>query len=109
MLVVGTLASKAVLILGSFLASLALGMYLQVAYTYTAENFPTRARSSGFALSDGLGHGGGALGALVLPTVVASTSFFVGFAGIGVTGVIAGLIALLGPRVSGRRLEEVSS
>jgi hypothetical protein len=40
---------------------------------------------------------------------VASTSFFVGFAGIGVTGVIAGLIALLGPRVSGRRLEEVSS
>jgi MFS family permease len=109
MLVVGTLASKGVLILGSFLASLALGLFLQVAYTYTAENFPTRARASGFALSDGLGHGGGALGALVLPTVVASASFFVGFAGIGVTGVIAGLIALLGPRVSGRRLEQVSS
>ena len=109
MLVVGTLASEAVLILGSFLASFALGLFLQVAYTYTAENFPTRARASGFALSDGLGHGGGALGALVLPTVVASASFFVGFAGIGVTGVIAGLIALLGPRVSGRRLEHVSS
>jgi hypothetical protein len=41
------LASKAVLILGSFLASLTLGLYLQVAYTYTAENFPTRARVSG--------------------------------------------------------------
>ncbi len=109
MLVVGSLANKAVLILGSFLASLALGLYLQVAYTYTAENFSTRARSSGFALSDGLGHGGGALGALLLPTVVASASFFVGFAGIGVTGVIAGLIALLGPRVTGRRLEQVSS
>jgi putative MFS transporter len=108
MLVVGTLASKAILILGSFLASLALGLYLQVAYTYTAENFPTRARASGFALSDGIGHGGGALGALLLPTVVSSASFFVGFAGIGVTGVIAGLIALLGPRVSGRRLEQVS-
>ena len=37
---------------------------LQVAYTYTAENFPTRARSSGFALTDGIGRVGGAFGAL---------------------------------------------
>ncbi|HLH86371.1 MAG TPA: MFS transporter, partial [Thermoplasmataceae archaeon] len=51
---------------GSFLASMALGMYLQVAYTFTAENYPTRARSSGFALTDGIGHIGGALGALLL-------------------------------------------
>jgi MFS transporter, putative metabolite:H+ symporter len=109
MIVVGTFASDAVLTAGSFLASLALGLYLQVAYTYTAESFPTRSRASGFSLSDGLGHGGGALGALVLPTVVASSSFFVGFAGIGVTGAIAGLIALLGPRASGRSLEQVSS
>lgn len=108
MIVVGTLASEAVLIVGSFLASLALGLYLQVAYTYTAECFPTRARSSGFSLSDGIGHAGGALGGLLLPTVVSSVSFFAGFAGIGVTGAIAGLIALLGPRVSGRRLEQVS-
>jgi MFS family permease len=108
MVVVGTLANDAVLILGSFLASLALGLYLQVAYTYTAECFPTRARASGFALSDGIGHGGGAVGGLLLPTVVSSFSFFVGFVGIGITGAVAGLIALLGPRVSGRRLEHVS-
>jgi putative MFS transporter len=107
MIVIGTLASEAVLITGSFLASLALGLYLQVAYTYTAESFPTRARASGFSLSDGIGHGGGALGALVLPAVV-SVSFFAGFAGIGVTGLLAGLVALLGPRSSGRRLEAVS-
>lgn len=108
MIIVGTLANEGVLIIGSFLASLALGLYLQVAYTYTAECFPTRARASGFALSDGLGHGGGALGALVLPTVVASASFFVGFAGIGITGALAGLIALFGPKSSGRRLENIS-
>jgi MFS transporter, putative metabolite:H+ symporter len=107
MLMVGTIANRGVLTAGTFLASLALGLYLQVAYTYTAESFPTRARASGFSLSDGLGHGGGALGALVLPTVV-SVSFFAGFAGIGATGVVAGLIALLGPRTSGRSLEQVS-
>ncbi len=108
MIIVGTLASEAALTAGTFLASLALGLYLQVAYTYTAESFPTRARASGFSLSDGLGHGGGALGALLLPTVVTSVSFFAGFAGIGVTGAIAGILALFGPRASGRSLEEVS-
>lgn len=108
MLLIGTLASGLVLTLGSFLASLSLGMYLQVAYTYTAESFPTRARTSGFAWSDGLGHLGGVVGALGLPALIAATSFFAGFATVGLTGLAAGTIALLGPRAAGRRLERIS-
>ena len=108
MLLIGASSGAAMLIGGAFVASLALGLYLQVAYTYTAELFPTRARSSGFSLSDGIGHSGGAVGALLLPGVVGASSFFIGFLGIGITGLIAGLIALLGPRTSGRRLEDVS-
>jgi len=108
MLLIGAKLDEPMLIVGVFVASLALGLYLQVAYTYTAELFPTRARSSGFSLSDGIGHSGGAVGALLLPSMVGATSFFIGFLGIGITGLIAGLIALLGPRTSGRRLEEVS-
>jgi MFS family permease len=108
MLLIGWFASDAVIYVGAFLASLALGSYLQVAYTFTAESFPTRARATGFAFSDGIGHAGGALGALVLPIVVSSFSFFVGFAAIGVTGLLAGLVALAGPAVTGRRLEHVS-
>lgn len=108
MLLVGAKSNEATLMAGAFVASLALGLYLQVAYTYTAELFPTRARSSGFALSDGIGHAGGAVGALALPGLVSASSFFVGFLGIGLTGLLAGLIALAGPRTSGRRLEEVS-
>lgn len=108
MLLIGWFASDAVIYVGAFLASVALGSYLQVAYTFTAESFPTRARATGFAFSDGIGHAGGALGALVLPLVVSSFSFFVGFAAIGVTGLLAGLVALAGPAVTGRRLEHVS-
>ncbi len=108
MLLVGTAASEAVVIVGAFLASTALGMFLQAAYTYTAESFPTRARTSGFALCDGIGHGGGALGGLYLPTMVADLSFFAAFAIIGVTGLIAGLIALAGPATSGQALERIS-
>jgi putative MFS transporter len=108
MLLVATLADGAVVTVGSFLASLALGSYLQVAYTFTAENFPTRLRARGFALADGGGHLGGAVGALLLPTLVSGTTFFLAFTVIGITGLLAGLIALGGPRTTGRSLEEVA-
>ena len=108
MLLIATLATTVIVTIGSFLASLALGSFLQVAYTFTAESFPTRLRARGFALADGGGHLGGAVGALLLPTLVTATSFFVGFAVIGVTGLLAGLIALGGPKSSGRSLEEVT-
>jgi MFS family permease len=53
MLLIGTLADGVIVTIGSFMASLALGSYLQVAYTFTAERFPTRLRARGFALADG--------------------------------------------------------
>lgn len=108
MFLVASYAGTLVIYLGSFFASLALGSYLQVAYTYTAEVFPTQARATGFALSDGIGHAGGALGAILLPVVVANFSFFTGFAFIGITGLLAGIIALFGPKTTGRNLESVS-
>jgi putative MFS transporter len=108
MLMIGSFAGDVVISTGAFLSAMALGCYLQVAYTFTAESFPTRIRATGFALSDGIGHGGGAIGALGLPLVVGSFSFFAGFAAIGFTGLLAGLIALLGPASTGQRLETVS-
>jgi MFS family permease len=109
MILIGAASSEAVLIVGAFAASTALGMFLQAGYTYTAESFPTRARASGFALCDGLGHGGGALGGLILPTIVSDLSFFAGFAIIGATGMLAGLIALAGPAARNLSLERISA
>lgn len=98
MLLIDSFAGDVLISAGAFLAAVALGCFLQVAYTFTTESFPTRIRATGFALSDGVGHGGGALGALMLPVVVSSWSFFAGFAVIGITGLLAGLVALLGRR-----------
>ncbi len=109
MLTFGSLAGESVITAGSFMASLALGMYLQVAYTFTAESYPTRARTSGFALSDGVGHIGGAVGALLLPVLVAAFGFGSGFALIGVTGLAAGIIAMAGPSATRRHLEQISN
>ncbi len=108
MILIGSLASNAIIIIGSFLAALSLGFYLQVAYTFTAESYPTRARASGFALSDGIGHLGGVLGALFIPVIVTTFGFSTGFITIGITGLIAGIISLLGPSASRLTLEEVS-
>jgi MFS family permease len=108
MVLIGSFANPPLIDTGTILASLALGSYLQVAYTYTAESFPTRARASGFAFSDGIGHAGGALGAFLLPVVVGSWSFLAGFTAIGVTGLAAGVIALAGPSATGQNLEHVS-
>jgi MFS transporter, putative metabolite:H+ symporter len=46
--------------------------------------------------------------ALLLPTLISATTFFLGFAVIGITGVLAGLIALGGPKTSGRSLELIA-
>ena len=102
------MATKDTLFVGAFLGSLGLGMYLQVAYTFTAESYPTRARTSGFALTDGIGHGGGALGAILLPVLVATYSFSFGFTFIAITGLLAGIVALLGPSSTRKSLENIS-
>ena len=108
MTLIGSLLSGAVIMIGSFLASLSLGLFLQVAYTFTAESYPTRFRASGFALSDGIGHLGGAVGALALPILVTQLGFTFGFLAIGITGLISGILALAGPSASRLPLEQIS-
>jgi MFS family permease len=87
---------------------------LGVCYAYTAELFPTRARATGFALSDGIGHIGGIMGPLLFSTLVVTTAsriiptsitFFIL---LGAIDAVAALVLLAGPRTSRKRLEEIS-
>lgn len=93
---------------GLLLASAAFGLYLPLAFVYTAESLPTRARASGFGIAEGGGRLGGLVGALALPAIAAATSARFGLVAIGVTGLAGGLLALAGPRTTGRRLEDLS-
>lgn len=109
MVIFATKANAVALASGSFIASFSLAFLIGLAYMYTAESYPTRARTSGFAMGDGIGHIGGAIGALFLPLFVSSLGFFMGFTLIGVTTLIAGFILLLGPKATQLQLEHVSS
>lgn len=91
------------------------GLWIPVIYTYTAENFPTRNRTSMMGFTDGLGHTGGA----VAPYIVIPLSLSAGFPGVGgftsafivmaVAQLLAGiLLYLFGSRTNRKCLEEIS-
>jgi putative MFS transporter len=55
LLVIGYFVSPAIIIVFGFIASASIGLLVPMMYTYTAEHYPTSARATGVALSDGLG------------------------------------------------------
>ncbi|MBW9141713.1 MAG: sugar porter family MFS transporter, partial [Candidatus Aramenus sp.] len=96
-------------IIGAIVLFFGFNVWVPIAYTWTMESFPTRARTSGFALNDGLGHLGGGLGVVgvtALATILPALELF------GVIAsflVIAAIIALvLGHKTTGKRLDEIS-
>ena len=110
LLVIGYFVSPAIIIVFGFIASATIGLLVPVMYTYTAEHFPTSARATGIALSDGLGHIGGALAPLiVLDGVYTAWGFSASFLAMAISGLMAGCLILLGIKATGRSLETVSA
>jgi putative MFS transporter len=108
-----SLNSGPLITIGAFLGSFATAFAVP-AYTYTAESFPTRARATGFALSDGIGHLGGAIVPFIFSSMVildvgsivkTGSSFFML---LGVLEIIAAIVLVGGPRTTKARLEAVS-
>lgn len=71
-LIIGLAPGDPAIYAGSFLLGGGPPFYVSLLYALTAESFPTRARATGVALSDGLGHVGGALGPVIATTILAS-------------------------------------
>jgi putative MFS transporter len=90
-----------------FLATVALGFVIPLMYTLTNESFPTRARSTGVSLTDGLGHLGGAAGPILATTAyaIAGTSGFATvFLLVAATGLLAAILMLFSVDATGRTL-----
>lgn len=103
--VIGYFVSPTVIIVFGFIASATIGLLVPMLYTYTAEHFPTNARATGVALSDGLGHVGGALAPLIVLGANSAWGFSSAFLVMAISGVAAGALILLGIRATGRSLE----
>jgi putative MFS transporter len=103
--VIGYFVSPVIIIVFGFIASATIGLMVPMLYTYTAEHFATSARATGVALSDGLGHIGGALAPLIVLGANSAWGFSGSFLVMGITGLLAGALILLGIRATGRSLE----
>ena len=77
-------------------------------YAMTVESFPTRARTTGFALVDGVGHIGGGIGVLVIAPILPHMSVFGALMLISSFLVVAAILARFTTHTRGRPLNQVS-
>lgn len=94
--------------LGSILIFAGFNMWVSPTYALSAESFPTRARTSGFALVDGVGHVGGGIGVLAIAPLVPHMSTLGALLLISSFLVIAAIIAQFTPHTRGRNLDHIS-
>lgn len=85
------------------------GFTYQLMYLTSAESFPTASRGTGYSLTDGLGHLGGAIAPAILLPLTLSVGPMFAFPILGIPVIIAGLLVMVAiPKTVGRRLEEMN-
>lgn len=93
---------------GSFLLFFGFNVWVPPTFALSAESFPTRVRSAGFGLVDGLGVLGGAGGVLVVAPLVPHMRPLPALLLLSGFLVVAAVLAQFAPRTRNRSLEEVS-
>jgi len=83
-------------------------IWVPMTYTLSTESFPTRARATGFALVDGVGHLGGGIGVLLIAPLIPHMTPLGAFALIGGFLVAAAIAAQFSVRTRGRHYEDIS-
>jgi MFS family permease len=95
-------------VLGSMIVFFGFNLWVPIAYAWSVENYPTRARTTGFALVDGVGHLGGGVGLLFIAPLIPHLGVLASMLLIIFFLVLAAIIAQFGAGTRDLRLEEVS-
>lgn len=107
-ILLGLFPSPFMVALAGFIFTIAIAVLSILGYIITAEHFPTRARSSGLAMCDGVGHFGGAMGPLIALWAYAHWGFAGGFGMMGVTTLLCIVLMVFTVRATRRTLESVT-
>ncbi|MBO0682198.1 MAG: MFS transporter, partial [Candidatus Dormibacteraeota bacterium] len=98
----------AVAFIGSLVIFFGFNVWVPMTYSWSTESFPTRARTSGFALVDGVGHLGGGVGQLVVAPLIPVLGPLSSMLLISAFLVISSGIAQLGTGTRNKRLDFLS-
>ncbi len=101
-------ANVGVAFIGAILIFAGFNLWVSPTYALTAESFPTRARTTGFALVDGVGHIGGGIGILVIAPIIPQLSVLGALLLISSFLVVAAILAQFTKHTRNRELEDVS-
>jgi putative MFS transporter len=94
--------------IGSIILFIGFNLWVPMCWAWSAENYPTRARATGFALVDGIGHIGGGVGIIALAPLIPMMGAVVTFLVFGGILGVAAAIAQFGTSTKDQRLDEVS-
>lgn len=107
-LIAGAGTTIAVAFVGSLLVFAGFNLWVSPTYALSAESFPTRARTTGFAIVDGAGHIGGGIGVLIIAPFLPRMSTLGALVLISAFLVVAAVIAQFTPHTRNRHLEHIS-
>ena len=99
---------RTVAFIGAFVIFLGFNLWVPATYARSAENFPTRARTTGFGIVDGIGHLGGGIGVLVIAPLVPKMSTFAALSLVSGFLVVAAVIGMFGIETRNRRFEDLA-
>jgi MFS family permease len=94
--------------IGSIILFFGFNGWVPMTYAWSAENFPTRARVTGFGIVDGAGHVGGGVGLMAITPILPQIGVLPSFLLIAGFLIVAAIIAQFGVNTRGRQLEDVS-
>jgi len=104
----GLMPSSVMVVIAGFFFTTTIAMLSILGYIITAEHFPTRARSSGLAICDGIGHLGGAIAPAVTLSVFNMFKITGAFSLMGVMTLTSLIFIAMTTRATRKSLESVN-
>ncbi len=95
-------------IVGAMVVFFGFNLWVPISYARSAENYPTRARTTGFALVDGVGHLGGGVGLLFIAPLIPHLGVLGAMLLISGFLVAAAIVSQFGLNSRNKLLEEIS-
>jgi MFS family permease len=100
--------SRPIAFIGAAVVFFGFNVWVPMTYALSTESFPTRARATGFALVDGVGHFGGGIGVLLIVPLIPHLTVLGAFMLIGGFLVLAAVLAQFALNTRARHYEELA-